>query len=111
MQIAEILSDLTSLRVCKTLRSLSSTREIDTPDQDPAAALALVSARPPPTTTTTSDAEQRAETGQEATDADLRRAKELLELHSSVKLAHRGGVDRELEEARESVRRALGGVV
>ncbi|KAK4985132.1 hypothetical protein LTR66_008262 [Elasticomyces elasticus] len=95
MQIAEILSDLTSLRVC-----------------DPAAALALVSARSrPTTTTTTADAEQRAETGQEATDADLRRAKELLELHSSVKLAHRGGVDRELEEARERVRRALGGVV
>ncbi|KAI4651661.1 uncharacterized protein J4E79_009142 [Alternaria viburni] len=105
MQLAEILSDLVSLRVC-----------------DPAAALALVSAHsntststsPPsshgtaaktpitdPTTTTTVDEEQ---------DPELKRAKDLLRYHYEVKEAHkRGELGRGLEEARSLVRKAVGG--
>ncbi|KAH6878883.1 hypothetical protein BKA58DRAFT_104991 [Alternaria rosae] len=104
MQLAEILSDLVSLRVC-----------------DPAAALALVSAHsntststsPPsshdhaantttdPGSTTTMDDEQ---------DPELKRAKDLLKFHYEVKEAHkRGELGRGLEEARSLVRKAVGG--
>ncbi|KAF2187759.1 hypothetical protein K469DRAFT_569291 [Zopfia rhizophila CBS 207.26] len=86
MQLAEILSDLTSLRVC-----------------DPTAALALVSARPPK-----SSAEQSQEKEKED-DADLKRVKDLVELHYSVKEAHkRGGLGKRLAEAREAVWRVVG---
>lgn len=40
-------------------------------------------------------------------DPDLKRAQDLLELHSDVKLAHADGTDRELIEAREAVQRVL----
>jgi hypothetical protein len=68
----------------------------DTP-QDPAAALALVSARgaddkPAPP----SDAEQ---------DPELKRAKDLIELHYSIKIASENGqLERILREARAVVR-------
>ncbi|KAF1942565.1 hypothetical protein EJ02DRAFT_454079 [Clathrospora elynae] len=92
MQLAEILSDLVSLRVC-----------------DPAAALALVSVRSSsssqdasakPNTTTTDDEQ----------DPELKRAKDLLKLHYEVKEAHkRGELGRGLEDARRAVERAVGG--
>ncbi|KAJ9669087.1 hypothetical protein H2201_000913 [Coniosporium apollinis] len=93
MRIAEILSDLTSLRVC-----------------DPAAALALVSARPSTSTATQpSKAPERPDTATEEDDPDLARAKDLVELHYKVKVAHTGGaMDRGLMEARDAVRRAVG---
>ncbi|KAF2253449.1 hypothetical protein BU26DRAFT_418669 [Trematosphaeria pertusa] len=93
MHLAEILSDLVSLRVC-----------------DPAAALALVSARPDPTTSASSKAE-RDESREEQEDGDLKRAKDLVELHYAVKEAHkRGELGRGLMDARASVDRAVGGV-
>ncbi|KAF2799097.1 hypothetical protein K505DRAFT_231790 [Melanomma pulvis-pyrius CBS 109.77] len=104
MVLAEILSDLVSLRVC-----------------DPTAALALVTASPKPkTTTTTTDPshvqDQRGGGGgaqkddDDDDDVDLRRAKELVELHYSVREAHRRGeLGRALTEARERVQRAVGG--
>ncbi|EUC37432.1 hypothetical protein COCCADRAFT_22977 [Bipolaris zeicola 26-R-13] len=100
MQLAEILSDIVSLRVC-----------------DPAAALALVSARPdssPSTTTqdTTAPAEPNTTptTQQDESDPDLKRAKDLLKLHFEVKEAQkRGELSRGLEEARAMVERAVGG--
>lgn len=38
-------------------------------------------------------------------DVDLKRAKDLLELHAAVKVAHQDGTDHELERAREDVER------
>ncbi|KAJ4287222.1 hypothetical protein N0V90_012620 [Kalmusia sp. IMI 367209] len=88
LQLAQILSDLVSLRVC-----------------DPAAALALVSARPNASSSVSNPAEVK-----EETDVDIKRAKELVELHYTVKEAHRRGeLGAGLEEARASVARAVGG--
>lgn len=73
--------------------------------QDPAAALALVSARPPQVDT--SNVEQSKD---EEQDADLDRAKDLVKLHYEVKEAHkRGEIGKGLEEARSAVARAVGG--
>ncbi|EON64321.1 hypothetical protein W97_03552 [Coniosporium apollinis CBS 100218] len=92
MRTAEILSDLTSLRVC-----------------DPTAALALVSARPSTTTSTQASQTPEQPDALAEDDPDLARAKDLVELHYKVKVAHTGGaVDRGLMEAREAVRRAVG---
>ncbi|KAJ4372409.1 hypothetical protein N0V83_004183 [Neocucurbitaria cava] len=85
MQLAEILSDLVSLRVC-----------------DPAAALALVSTRSsssqdPTNNTKASGTDSRNEKEEEVEedDVDLKRAKDLLKLHYEVKEAHkRGGLRR-----------------
>ncbi|KAI8940368.1 hypothetical protein NX059_004061 [Plenodomus lindquistii] len=85
MHLAEILSDLVSLRVC-----------------DPTAAQTLVSTRP--TTSTTNDAQP-----EETDDVELTRAKELLRLHYEVKEAQkRGELGRGLEGARREVEGALG---
>ncbi|KAH7076500.1 hypothetical protein BKA63DRAFT_283867 [Paraphoma chrysanthemicola] len=95
--LAEILSDLVSLRVC-----------------DPAASLALVSARPdqaqPPSSTSDPDAPQTSNSRpDEEDDVDLKRAKDLLKYHYGVKEAHRmGKLNRGLDEARSSVARAVG---
>ncbi|KAF1353659.1 hypothetical protein BDV97DRAFT_396479 [Delphinella strobiligena] len=98
MRIAEILSDLTSLRVC---------------DQD--AALALLSARP----TVSGSAQASAYTSAHSPshslivpdsvmrDVDLIRARDVLELHSGVKVANSSGLDRALRQAREDVEEAL----
>ncbi|KAF2270605.1 hypothetical protein CC78DRAFT_573898 [Lojkania enalia] len=87
MQLAEILSDLTSLRVC-----------------DPAAALALVSVRPssiPKSTSTPTENDDQ--------DPDLKKAKDLVELHYEVKERQRKGeLSGALEEARKAVGRAVG---
>ncbi|USP77124.1 hypothetical protein yc1106_04398 [Curvularia clavata] len=97
MQLAEILSDLVSLRVC-----------------DPAAALALVSARSDSSSTTTTATTSAAAAAdadpKDDSDLDLKRAKDLLKLHIEVKEAEkRGELSRVLEEARGLVERAVGG--
>ncbi|CAA9957725.1 hypothetical protein CFE70_001275 [Pyrenophora teres f. teres 0-1] len=90
IQLAQILSDLNSLRAC-----------------DPSAALALVSARPNTNTTASS---APASTPESTQDTELDRAKDLLKLHYEVKEAHmRGELGRGLQEAREAVRRSMGG--
>ncbi|KAF2498888.1 hypothetical protein BU16DRAFT_558927 [Lophium mytilinum] len=90
MQIAEILSDLTSLRVC-----------------DPAAALSLVSVGAD-SSPSRSKADPSA-TKKDDDDTDLKRAKDLVELHYTVKMAHGDGEpDQELAQLRGSVRRAVG---
>ncbi|KAI5273251.1 hypothetical protein E4T47_03404 [Aureobasidium subglaciale] len=94
LKIADILSDLTSLRV-----------------GDPAAAMELVLARPPSDVATTSSQQLKAKTQNTTdTDADLTRARDLLDLHASVKLAHRAGLDQSLLEARQQVKLALASV-
>ncbi|KAF2442134.1 hypothetical protein P171DRAFT_487390 [Karstenula rhodostoma CBS 690.94] len=85
-QLAHLLSDLVSLRMC-----------------DPAAALALVSARATTTPTTSSELDKK------DADADITRAKELVSLHYAVKETHRRGeLGAGLAEARASVERANG---
>ncbi|KAF2436390.1 hypothetical protein EJ08DRAFT_691562 [Tothia fuscella] len=99
MRVAEVLSDLTSLRVC-----------------DPTAAQSLVSARPsPPSSSTeavkakTAAALQKGKSVQE--DTDLQRAKDLIDLHYKVKVAHENGrADEGLEGARRDVRAVLRGL-
>jgi len=46
-------------------------------------------------------------TGTEANDPDLKRAKDLLELHATVKVAHQDGTAKELNDARDAVARVL----
>jgi len=43
----------------------------------------------------------------EDSDPDLHRAKDLLELHATVKVAHQGGTDKELNDARKAVEKVL----
>ncbi|KAK3719023.1 hypothetical protein LTR37_004586 [Vermiconidia calcicola] len=86
MHVADMISDLTSLQVC-----------------EPKAALALVSARPDGG----SNAPNNNDGGAQETDTDLKRAQDLLELHTTVKLAHQDGTDRDLNEAREAVEKVL----
>ncbi|KAJ5965394.1 hypothetical protein N7481_012108 [Penicillium waksmanii] len=93
MKVAEILSDLTSLRVC-----------------DHHAALALVN-----THQITLDTSSSSQSDPTATDAisskknvDLQRAKELVELHYEVKARHvNGQVDINLQQARADVQQVL----
>ncbi|KAI4099171.1 MAG: hypothetical protein LQ339_006112 [Xanthoria mediterranea] len=89
MQIASILSDLTSLRVC-----------------DHNAALALVSTRAPASDSSTPKSTHHHTTksshGVEH-DPDLERALDLIELHQGVKMTHVQGQDQGLTQARKDV--------
>jgi hypothetical protein len=71
--------------------------------QDPAAALALVSVRPGTTATTAPLGNSIAESTED--DPDLQRAKDLIQLHYSVKMPHATGEDKGLLEARSSVKK------
>lgn len=126
MRLAEILSDLMSLRVCVREPSFPLPACLLTPlaislltasSQDPTAALALVSVRPSTkqdSVATSTNTEGKESTARRDTtedeDADLVRAKELVRLHYEVKVAQqKGALGRGLEEARRSVEKALGG--
>ncbi|CAE7002262.1 hypothetical protein PTNB73_10241 [Pyrenophora teres f. teres] len=114
IQLAQILSDLNSLRACvccypfpPTNLAILSANPTNPYTQDPSAALALVSARPNTNTTASS---APASTPESTQDTELDRAKDLLKLHYEVKEAHmRGELGRGLQEAREAVRRSMGG--
>ncbi|KAL8734772.1 MAG: hypothetical protein Q9181_003057 [Wetmoreana brouardii] len=89
MQIANILSDLTSLRVC-----------------DYSAALALVSTRAPASDNSGTEASEhhRLSDSQDGKDnPDMQRAMDLMELHHGVKLKHIRGEDQGLMQARRDV--------
>ncbi|KZM18588.1 uncharacterized protein EKO05_0002357 [Ascochyta rabiei] len=96
MQLAEILSDLVSLRpgVC-----------------DPTAALSLVSLRASPAPTNTAPANQPLDVQDgDKDDADLQRARDLVTLHYEVRVRCKTGeLGRGLEGARRDVERALSG--
>ncbi|KAI4227860.1 MAG: hypothetical protein L6R36_002083 [Xanthoria steineri] len=102
MQIASILSDLTSLRVC----IVQVINLLTTDGQDHNAALALVSTRAP-----ASDSSTPKSTHLHATksshgvkdDPDLERALDLIELHQGVKMTHVQGQDQGLTQARRDV--------
>lgn len=61
--------------------------------------MALVSAR--------TAARQQTQSSTDPRDPDLKRAKDLLSLHATVKLAHQDGTDEELNDAREAVARVM----
>ncbi|KAJ5192797.1 hypothetical protein N7449_008939 [Penicillium cf. viridicatum] len=92
MQVAEILSDINSLRVCGHNE-----------------ALALVNVHKNITGSDSSESGSALADKSPTDDkADLRRAKELVELHYEVKARHANGtVDEELSQARQDVRRVL----
>ncbi|KAK4565310.1 hypothetical protein LTR86_003927 [Recurvomyces mirabilis] len=85
MKVTEMLSDLTTLYIA-----------------DPKSALALVNAQK-------RGGGPTAEAGTilQEDDADLRRAKDLVELHAEVKVAHADGTDEQLEDARHAVAMVL----
>ena len=90
-----------------------------TSTQDPAAALALVSARPASSTssvpisstaTAPPSTENKDKVAAEEEGVDLKRARELVELHYAVReKCKTGELARGLAEARGDVERALGG--
>ncbi|KAL9604819.1 MAG: hypothetical protein Q9219_000267 [cf. Caloplaca sp. 3 TL-2023] len=93
MQIASILSDLTSLQVC-----------------DHTAALALVSTRAPASESTATEPTRRKGTPKNREndyDRDMDRAMDLMELHHEVKMKHVQGEDRGLMQARKDVNAVL----
>ncbi|RAQ54883.1 hypothetical protein AFGD_009556 [Aspergillus flavus] len=93
MQVAEILSDLTSLRVCdyNDALTLVTVHERTPAELSPADGRLVVASQPG-----------------EKTNDDLRRAKELVGLHYEIKARHADGtVDEELARAREDVNRVL----
>lgn len=87
MQIATILSDLNSLRVCVRFSPLISPQPPQLIEnlQDHSAALALVTAKPSPSSFSSSSSSSEKE---EEKDNDLRRATDLLELHYGVKMKY-----------------------
>ncbi|ODM14428.1 hypothetical protein SI65_10163 [Aspergillus cristatus] len=90
MQVAEILSDLTSLRVC---------------DHTDALTLVTVNERLP---ARTPSQEPQSQSQNRDSNQDLRRAKELVDLHHELKTRHANGtVDEELARARENVQKVL----
>ncbi|KAJ5154256.1 uncharacterized protein N7500_009695 [Penicillium coprophilum] len=92
MQVAEILSDINSLRVCGHNE-----------------ALALVNVQKNITGSDSAEPDSAlAEKSPAGDKVDLRRAKELVELHYEVKARHaNGAVDDELSQARQDVKRVL----
>ncbi|KAB8229236.1 uncharacterized protein BDW43DRAFT_289089 [Aspergillus alliaceus] len=93
MQVAEILSDLTSLRVC---------------DHNEALALVTVHERIPVEPSQLDGSSTIESQQSEKVNDNLRRAKELVDLHYEIKARHAGGtVDEELAHAREDVNRVL----
>ncbi|KAE8334272.1 hypothetical protein BDV24DRAFT_38343 [Aspergillus arachidicola] len=93
MQVAEILSDLTSLRVC---------------DYNDALTLVTIHERAPAELSPADGSLVAASQQGEKANDDLRRAKELVDLHYEIKARHADGiVDEELARAREDVNRVL----
>ncbi|RJE26792.1 hypothetical protein PHISCL_00817 [Aspergillus sclerotialis] len=93
MQVAEILSDLTSLRVC-----------------DHNDALALVTVNEKLASQQPDEAKDHLDPspGTKTPNEDLRRAKELVDLHYEIKAKHANGtVDDDLLQTRAKVNRVL----
>ncbi|KAE8382783.1 hypothetical protein BDV26DRAFT_252597 [Aspergillus bertholletiae] len=93
MQVAEMLSDLTSLRVC---------------DYNDAIALVTVHEMVPAELSPADDNVATTNLQSDMANDDLRRAKELVDLHYEIKARHADGtVDEELARMREGVNRVL----
>ena len=104
MQVASILSDLTSLRVCvcmlhrkKDSPLLNHTPKLNDLPQDHSAALALVSVYRSDRASVVRADEKAGE------DPDMQRAIDLVDLHYGVKVKHAQGEDAALRQARREV--------
>ncbi|KAJ5668483.1 uncharacterized protein N7477_007053 [Penicillium maclennaniae] len=99
MQVAEILSDITSLRVCGHYEGLNLVNV-----NKNVAGTDVSDTRVASTENPTAGADK----AEQAKKDNLRKAKELVELHYEVKSRHANGeVDQELRQAREGVERVL----
>jgi len=103
MRVAETLSDLTSLYLAVQPSQPITHKFLLTSRQDPKAALALVTAR----VTDGGTAQTETMSRHEDHDPDLHRAKDLVQLHAEVKVAHQDGTEKELNEARAAVAKVL----
>lgn len=103
MQIASILSDLTSLRVCVRTIAPRNWCPSSNNAQDHSAALALVSTRAPASNTESSNRETSTKAPDEDDDPDMQRALDLMELHNGVKMKHVQGENQGLMQARKDV--------
>ncbi|KAL6715863.1 hypothetical protein ACLMJK_006824 [Lecanora helva] len=90
MQIASILSDLTSLRVC-----------------DHSAALALVSVHKQDASSSTNLDRKPISEKTKMNDVDMQRVTDLMDLHHGVKIGHVRGEDAGLKQAREDIDRVI----
>ena len=110
LQLAQVLSDLHSLRQCdpnaalareprdRHARHAPSSSTNNTSEQIPTAAAAAAQ----------KDGEKKSDDTADTNDTDLQRAKDLVQLHYAVKVAHTRG---EFGERLEGARRAVRGVV
>ena len=102
MQVASVLSDLTSLRVCVRLPGLvaftsePASVKTDSYLQEHSAALALVSVHK-------QGSDKQSSTEKEHSDEDMRRAIDLTRLHYGVKMKYKQGDDESLRQARRDV--------
>ncbi|MCJ1243077.1 hypothetical protein MMC30_000274 [Trapelia coarctata] len=104
MQIAEILSDLTSLRVCDydaALALVTAHKSLDAQSSTSSSTQSPSSAARPGLSRRTSVLEDGKE------DPDLQRAMDLVDLHYGVKERHMQGADMGLQKARTDVQRAM----
>jgi len=68
--------------------------------KDPQAAMALISARP-----SSVDSKVVTSRSPQENDDDLKRAKELIELHSTINIRFANGIDEDLKRARDLVQK------
>ncbi|KAI9828725.1 MAG: hypothetical protein M1832_001830 [Thelocarpon impressellum] len=106
MQVAEILSDLTSFRLCGHTEALALVNAPKT--IAPLSSDVSFAARAPPISALVKDAKAAPSPGAEENNADLARAFDLMELHKTVKLRHAEGVDAGLQRARRDVEEVMG---
>ncbi|KAI9773247.1 MAG: hypothetical protein M1835_006179 [Candelina submexicana] len=95
MQIAEVLSDLTSLRVCgheEALALVNASKSLSAAKDSDASITGKITKALP------EDAE---------VDTDLRRANDIMELHHTVKVKHAHRLDDDIQQARSEVRELL----
>ncbi|MCJ1374751.1 hypothetical protein MMC20_005983 [Loxospora ochrophaea] len=116
MQVAEILSDLTSLRACDHDAALALVSSHKTSDssvsQSPSKLPTLRRSSSPSASEpvarhvpTRGASELRTENNEN--DVDLQRAIDLVDLHYGVKMKHIEGLDKGLKKAREDVHAVL----
>ncbi|THC88401.1 hypothetical protein EYZ11_012151 [Aspergillus tanneri] len=102
MQVAEILSDLTSLRVCDHHDALAMVTVNER------VAASRLTSEVPADADVDSDRTLPQQRSERTAREDLRRAKEIVELHHGFKLRHVDGrVDEELSRARDWVDHVL----
>ncbi|MCJ1437063.1 hypothetical protein MMC27_006448 [Xylographa pallens] len=106
MQIAEILSDLTSLRVCEYEAAIALVSSYETIDAHTTTGKE--------TNTFSNNSTSRPKVSRTSSvlkdaldDLDLQRAMDLVDLHYGVKEKHKHGSNIELQKARQDVRRVI----